>query len=150
MKRQSFEPITLGFSMDTLVSSLSTLRSGYQNPELVGIDIDPCALSEATHNVSLNGRGCQVMISKTPLERLAGCFSVIVANLAYPTLRRLSPHLSKRMEKGGVLILSGFKEPVAGDLGRTCAEQGLRLIGEETDRQWACLVLRKCGNMVWG
>ena len=118
--------------------------------KVVGIDIDPCALSEATHNVSLNGRGCQAMITKTPLERLAGCFSLIVANLAYPTLRSLSPHLSKRMEKGGVLILSGFKEPVAGDLARTCAEEGLRLIGEETDRQWACLVLRKCGNMVWG
>ncbi len=28
-----------GFSMDTLVSSLSTLRSGYQNPELVGIEM---------------------------------------------------------------------------------------------------------------
>lgn len=139
-----------GLDMGTGSGILAIALAKLGVEKVVGIDIDPCALSEATHNVSLNGRGCQVMISKTPLERLAGCFSVIVANLAYPTLRRLSPHLSKRMEKGGVLILSGFKEPVAGDLGRTCAEQGLRLIGEETDRQWACLVLRKCGNMVWG
>jgi ribosomal protein L11 methyltransferase len=118
--------------------------------KVVGTDIDPCAISEATHNVSLNGLGCQVMITKTPLEQLAGCFSVIVANLAYPTLTRLSRLLSKKMEKDGALILSGFKAPASEGLSAAYAEQGLRLIREETDHQWACLILRKCGNMVRG
>jgi DNA polymerase II small subunit len=40
-----------GFSMDTLVSSLSTLRSGYQNPELVGIE-----MLKRRHLCSIYGR----------------------------------------------------------------------------------------------
>jgi ribosomal protein L11 methyltransferase len=118
--------------------------------KVVGIDLDPCSLSEATHNVLLNGCGSRVMITNTPLERLAGCFSVIVANLAYPTLRKLAPLLSGKMEKDGVLIVSGFKEPASKGLSAAYAEQGLRLIWEEADREWICLVLRKHRNMVWG
>ena len=111
--------------------------------KVIATDIDPCAVSEATHNVSLNGLAEQVTVMDTPLEELAAYFSVIVANLAYPTLRRLSPLLSEKMEQDGVLVLSGFKEPASKDLGKACTEQGLRLIQEETDREWVCLVLRK-------
>jgi ribosomal protein L11 methyltransferase len=118
--------------------------------KVVGTDLDPCALSEATHNVSLNGCGPQVVITRTPLERLAGCFSVIVANLAYPTLRQLAALLSGKMKKDGVLIVSGFKEPASKGLSAAFAEQGLRLIREEADREWACLILRKRRNGVWG
>lgn len=118
--------------------------------KVVGTDLDPCALSEATHNVSLNGCGPQVVITRTPLEGLVGCFSVIVANLASPTLRRLAALLSGKMEKDGVLIVSGFKEPASKGLSAAYAEQGLRLIREEADREWACLILRKRRKGVWG
>jgi len=117
---------------------------------VVGTDLDPCALSEATHNVWLNGCGPQVVITNTPLDQLAGCFSVIVANLAYPTLRRLAALLSGKMDKDGLLIVSGFKEPVSKGLSAAYAEQGLRLIQEEADREWACLILRKRRKGVWG
>ena len=90
------------------------------------------------------------MITNTPLDRLAGCFSVIVANLAYPTLRRLAALLSGKMEKDGVLIVSGFKESASKGLSSAYAEQGLRLIREEADREWACLILRKRRKEVWG
>lgn len=113
--------------------------------EVIGLDIDPCAVSEAAHNVSLNGLAQQVTITNTALEELVTDFSVIVANLAYPTLRRLSPLLSEKMEQNGVLVLSGFKEPASKDLGKTYTGEGLRLIRKETDREWACLVLRKQG-----
>jgi ribosomal protein L11 methyltransferase len=111
--------------------------------KVVGVDIDRCAVSEATYNVSLNGLAGQVTISNTPLENLKGTYSVILANLAYPTLVKFSSLLSEKMERGGVLVLSGFKEPASKDLGKIYAEQGLRLIREETDREWVCLVLRK-------
>jgi len=118
--------------------------------KVVGTDLDPCALSEATHNVWLNGCGPRVVITNSPLDRLAGRFSVIVANLAYPTLRRLAALMSGRMEEDGVLIVSGFKAPGAKGLTAAYAEQGLRLIQEEADREWICLVLRKRSQGVWG
>jgi ribosomal protein L11 methyltransferase len=114
--------------------------------EVIGIDVDPCAVSEATHNVSLNGLAGQITITNTPVERLTAQFSLIVANLAYPTLRRLSPILSEKMERDGVLVLSGFKEPVSKALEKTYREQGFRLIQEETQREWVCLALRKEGR----
>ena len=127
----------------TGILAIALAKLGVQ--KVVGLDIDPCAVSEATHNVSLNGLAQQVTITNTALEELVTDFSVIVANLAYPTLRRLSPLLSEKMEQDGVLVLSGFKEPASKDLGKTYTGEGLRLIREETDREWACLVLRKQG-----
>ncbi|MES0363551.1 MAG: 50S ribosomal protein L11 methyltransferase [Desulfobacteria bacterium] len=111
--------------------------------DVIGIDVDPCAVSEATHNVLLNGLAEQVSIRNTPLEKLASRFSVIVANLAYLTLKRIAPSLSAGTEENGLLILSGFLEPAAENLHKTYAEQGFRLVREETERGWACMTLCK-------
>jgi ribosomal protein L11 methyltransferase len=137
---------TKGLDIGTGTGILAMALAMLGIEEVIGIDVDPCAVSEATHNVSLNGLAEQVTITSTPLERLTGQFSLIVANLAYPTLRRLSPLLSEKMEQDGVLVLSGFKEPVSKDLRRAYTGFGLRLIREETQREWVCLALRKEGQ----
>lgn len=139
-------PLTgLDVGTGTGILAIALARLGVQ--EVVGVDIDPCAVSEATHNVSLNGCAEQVTITNTPLENLLTYFSVIVANLAYPSLGRLSPLLSTRLEQKGVLILAGFKVGASKDLGKTYTNQGLRLIREEAHREWACLVLGKPGQV---
>ena len=138
-------PLTgLDVGTGTGILAIALARLGVQ--KIIATDIDPCAVSEATYNVSINGLAEQVTIMDAPLEALATYFSVIVANLAYPTLMKLSPLLSEKMEQDGVLVLSGFKEHASKDLGKTYTEQGLRLIQEETDREWVCLVLRKPGQ----
>jgi len=141
-RRTSLTGLDVGTGTGILAIALA--RLGVQ--KIIATDIDPCAVSEATYNVTLNGLADQVTITNALLEELATYFSVIVANLAYPTLRRLSAVLSEKLEQGGVLVLSGFKEPLSKDLGKTYTEQGLRLIQEETDREWVCLVLRKPGQ----
>lgn len=125
----------------TGILAITLTKMGIQ--EVVGTDIDPCAVSEARHNVSLNGLAERVSISDTPLERLTSCFSIIVANLAYQTLRRMAPSLSARTEENGLLILSGFSESVAESLVEIYAEQGFRLVREEAERGWACITLCK-------
>jgi ribosomal protein L11 methyltransferase len=132
-----------GLDLGTGTGILAIVLAKLGVEEVLGLDIDPCSISEATHNIRLNDLTERITVSSMPLEEVRTCFSVIVANLACPTLRRLAPFLSARMEKDGVLILSGFKEPTSKDLGKTYTEQGLRLIREETDRDWVCLVLRK-------
>ncbi|MBW1860490.1 MAG: 50S ribosomal protein L11 methyltransferase [Deltaproteobacteria bacterium] len=125
----------------TGVLAIASAKLGVQ--KVIAIDLDSCSVSEATHNVSLNGLADQVTVTNTSLQELATYFTVVVANLAYPTLRRLSPLLSEKMEQDGVLVLSGFKEPASKDLGKTYTEQGFGLIREETDREWVCLVLQR-------
>ncbi len=127
----------------TGILAIALAKLGVQ--KVIATDIDPCAVFEATHNISLNGLADRVTVTNTPLQDLATYFSIVVANLAYPTLRRLSPLLSEKLEQDGVLVLSGFKGPASEDLGKAYTEQGLRLIQEETEREWVCFVLRKPG-----
>jgi ribosomal protein L11 methyltransferase len=137
---------TKGLDVGTGTGILAMALAMMGIEEVIGTDVDPCAISEATHNVSLNGLAGQIAITNTPVERLTGQFSLIVANLAYPTLRRLFPILSEKMERDGVLVLSGFKEPVSKDLRRACTGHGFRLIQEVTQHEWVCFALRKEGQ----
>ncbi len=135
-------PLTgLDVGTGTGILAIALARLGVR--KVIATDIDPCAVSEATYNVTLNGLAEQVMIMNTPLEELATYFSVIVANLSYPTLRRLSPLLSEKLEQDGILILSGFKEPASKDLGQSYGEQGLRLVRDEIENKWMCLTFCK-------
>jgi ribosomal protein L11 methyltransferase len=129
----------------TGILAIALAKLGLQ--KVVGIDIDPCAVSEAIHNVLLNGLAQQVTITNTPLEELSTSFSVIVANIAYPTLRRLTLLLSEKTEQDGLLILSGFiRMPGSKDLVEAYTEHGLRLVREEIERGWVCLTLCKMGS----
>lgn len=139
-------PLTgLDVGTGTGILAIALARLGIQ--QVVGVDVDPCAVSEATHNVSLNGLAERVTITHAPLEELLTYFSVIVANLAYASLVRLSPVLSARLGQKGLLVLSGFKEGASEDLGKVYTIQGLRLIRKETQREWVCLVLNKPGQV---
>jgi ribosomal protein L11 methyltransferase len=129
----------------TGILAIALAKLGVQ--KVVGIDIDPCAVSEATHNVALNGLAEQVTITNIPLEELSTSFCVIVANIACPTLRRVSLLLSERMAQDGLLILSGFiRMPGSKDLVEAYTEHGLRLVREEIEHGWACLTLCKMGS----
>ncbi|MDY6837332.1 MAG: 50S ribosomal protein L11 methyltransferase [Thermodesulfobacteriota bacterium] len=138
-RKGPFTGLDLGTGTGILAIALAKL--GVER--VLGLDIDPCAVSEARHNVSLNGLSEQVTVANTPLHKVASSFSVIAANLAYPTLAGFCARLSEKLEAGGILVLSGFKGAAAKDLKRAYSEQGLRLIREETDRQWVGLVLGK-------
>ena len=132
-----------GLDMGTGTGILAIALANLGVQKVIATDIDPCSLSEATHNISLNGLAEHITVTNTPLQELATFFSVIVANLACPTLTRLSAILSEKMEQGGVLVLSGFKETASKDLEKAYTKKGLRLIHEETNRDWVCIVLRK-------
>jgi ribosomal protein L11 methyltransferase len=125
----------------TGVLAIALARLGAES--VLGLDIDPCAVCEARHNVSLNGLAGKVAIADTPFDGVDSRFSVIAANLAYPTLANVCPRLCEKLEAGGILILSGFKDTASDDLKRAYLEQGLKLMEEDTDRSWVCLVLNK-------
>ena len=134
------KPSLTGLDVGTGTGVLAIALARLGAKKVVGLDIDPCAVSEATYNVLLNGLAGQVTISNTPLENLKGTYSVILANLAYPTLKILAPVLAAKMERDGLLILSGFKVPASGDLAESFAQHGIRLVRKATDREWVCLV----------
>jgi ribosomal protein L11 methyltransferase len=114
----------------TGVLAIALARLGVQ--EVVGTDIDPCAISEARHNVSRNRLSDRITILDMPVESLGNTYAVIVANLAYPTLKRMSSVLATKLAEDGLLILSGFK---------AYGQFGLRLFRETSRRRWGCVTL---------
>ncbi len=125
----------------TGVLAIALARLGVQ--EVTGTDIDPCAVSEARHNVSLNGLSERITIADTPVEDLAQTYSVILANLACPTLKGMCPLFAAKMARNAILIVSGFKEYTSAYLKDAFSDQGLVLGRQESEREWVCFVLRK-------
>ena len=59
----------------------------------VGLDIDPCAISEARGNVAYNGLSERITISSKPFETFEESFNLILANLRLPTLKSFLPQM---------------------------------------------------------
>jgi len=66
-----------------------------------------------------------------------------MANIGGHTLEMLHPFLVKRIEEGGMLVLSGFTTDGCLTLLNTYLLSGLILIQRDEERNWACLVLSK-------
>jgi ribosomal protein L11 methyltransferase len=82
----------------------------------VGIDVDPCARDEAQKNIKLNGLEHRINILDTGVEDIKGTYSLITANLRYPTIKRLCPHIAGITQKKGAVVVSGIKSDEVEDL----------------------------------
>ncbi|UCD32046.1 MAG: 50S ribosomal protein L11 methyltransferase [Desulfobacterales bacterium] len=106
----------------------------------VGIDIDPCARSEAKKNIALNHLENQIDILDQSLEQLDKVFSIVIANLRVPTLKKLSSLIAEKMEKGGVVVVSGVRGDEVPDLVKAYGKIHFRCVWENIEKDWAGLV----------
>jgi len=107
----------------------------------VGIDIDPCAISEAKKNVTLNHLENQIEITGQTPEQINTEFSIIIANLRYPTLKRLSYMIAEKTEQGGIVVISGVRTDEIPNLLKVYGRRHFRCAWEKTEKGWAGLVL---------
>ena len=82
----------------------------------LGVDIDPCAVSEAKENIRLNGLEEQIGISTQAVDDVEQTFTLITANLRSPTLRRLSAKLRSLLDSPGALVIAGIRIEERGDV----------------------------------
>jgi len=108
-----------------------------------GIDIDPCARKEAMENAGINGLGKRIEISDMPAEKIKGRFSIIAANLRYPTLISLYPLVVNLTGKGSMLVLSGIKISEAKDLCLLYSKNHFIMRMEEREKEWSAFVFRR-------
>lgn len=106
----------------------------------LGIDIDPCSRSEAKKNISLNNMEDQIQILDRNIENINEIFSLITANLRYPTLKRLCSHISKITEKQGVVVVSGIKTDEVTDILNTFTRKGFSCTWKAVEKDWVGLV----------
>jgi ribosomal protein L11 methyltransferase len=103
---------------------------------VIGIDIDPQALSATLANAQRNQVTVQVLSPSDPKPAPA---SVVMANILSNPLKLLAPMLIDLVELGGTLVLSGVLERQVEDVCAVyAAKLPLRMV--QSSDGWACLV----------
>jgi len=109
----------------------------------VGIDIDPCAIAEARENIKINGLEHRIDICDRAFEKINRVFSMVTANLRYPTIKRLLPCMLETVNKKGFVILSGIKTDEIKDLLDIYQENKFLCRWKETEQGWIGVVFEK-------
>jgi ribosomal protein L11 methyltransferase len=104
------------------------------------VDIDTDAPGVTRRNAAANGVGPLVDASRTPVESVAGCFDVVVANIGPRVLRELAGPLRARVAPGGLLVLAGLLDGQADE--RRADHPQLVEVGRRSTEGWTALVLR--------
>jgi ribosomal protein L11 methyltransferase len=138
-KKQKATVLDVGTGSGVLI--LTAILGGMDSG--MGIDIDACARAEAAENVNINGLKDRVWISGQPLETVDHQFTMVLANLRFPSLRKLSTRLTEVTAKRGVLILSGIKNDEAEDLQEIYTRHCLKYMWSSDELGWVCIVLKK-------
>jgi ribosomal protein L11 methyltransferase len=109
--------------------------------EVVGVDIDPVAIKEATENASRNGVGVALAVGGA--ADLEGTFDLVLANIVAAVLQKIAPDLASRVAPGGTLIVAGIIATEEADTFAAFAAHGLRVAGREQEADWVALQLTR-------
>ena len=109
----------------------------------IGIDTDSCARKESRENAEINGLGNRIEISDMPVEKIEGEFSIVTANLRYPTLINLYPVMIDLTGTDSMLVFSGIKVSEADELSRFYSKEHFRCLWVEKEKDWAGFVFKR-------
>jgi ribosomal protein L11 methyltransferase len=111
----------------------------------LGIDIDPCARAEAYENIIANGLENRIVISKQSVESIDQMFSLITANLRFPTLKKMAYPFAEMIPPQGFIILSGIKVAEMQSVLEVYTKRFFRRFWSANELGWAAVVLQRCG-----
>ncbi|MBU4345150.1 MAG: 50S ribosomal protein L11 methyltransferase [Desulfobacteraceae bacterium] len=109
----------------------------------IGIDIDSVARSEAKKNISLNNLSNRISIHNRSLDDINQQFSLIIANLRYPTLKKLYSLLDLITEQQAAVVLSGLKTSEMPDVQKLYTQKFFKLESSEVEKGWGAMVFEK-------
>jgi ribosomal protein L11 methyltransferase len=135
-ERRNFHALDIGTGSGVL--AIVSVMLGAKSA--VGVDIDPCARAEAKENVKLNNLENLIEIQDRKVEKISEKFSLITANLRFPTLKRLCSQITEVTEKKGSVIISGIKTGEVSDLLNIYTHKYFRCVWKEFDKGWAGLL----------
>ena len=123
------------------ILGISAIKLGAKKAYLT--DIDPIAVTSATHNAKLNGVAKKTVVAHSNLlddTDIVG--DVMMANITGEILKMLAPSIPKNLKKDGVLILSGIIESRLEMVKSAYEEVGMKIIRETRKGEWFALVLK--------
>jgi len=138
-KRKERTVLDIGTGSGVLI--LTAVLSGMDGG--LGIDIDACARVEAAANVKVNGLENRIMISGQALETIDQRFSMVLANLRYPSLKKLFARLTEITDQSGTLILAGIRNGEMDNLLEVYTRTCFKCLWTVHELGWAGVVLQK-------
>lgn len=126
------------------ILGISAIKLGAKKAYLT--DIDPVAVTSATHNACLNKVDDKTVVALSNLlDDSEICGDVMMANITGEILVMLAPSIPKNLKKDGVLILSGIIESRL-EMVKTAFENvGLQLEKQVRKGEWFALVWKHKG-----
>ena len=127
----------------TGILAIAALKHGAD--EAVGYDIDEWSVDNARHNAVINlvdQRFTSLLgDSSLLLDTITGGFHVVMANINRNILLADLPRFRKKLIPEGKLLLSGFYTEDTDMLVEAARQNGLELVGQRSEDNWACLML---------
>jgi ribosomal protein L11 methyltransferase len=115
---------------------------------IIATDMDPQSVKVAADNMRLNGVGNRIAIATAAgLDhtwlRQSPPFGLIVANILAGPLIRLAPAISRKIRRGGTLLLSGILIPQAPQVIAAYLACGFQIDRHDRIVGWSTLTLRR-------
>ncbi|RLC23318.1 MAG: hypothetical protein DRH93_07585 [Deltaproteobacteria bacterium] len=106
-------------------------------------EIDPVSINEAKKNVSLNHLAKKIKVIEDTMKESKNRFSIISANLRFPTLKTLSDMIYTSLIENGLAIISGVREWEKDQLITFYIKKGFELAWQQDKKNWSGFVLVK-------
>jgi ribosomal protein L11 methyltransferase len=119
-----------------------TTRLSVKAIEYVLKIVSPDGLN-ARDNIALNHLQDQLVISNRKIDAIDQDFSMVIANLRYPSLKKFYPQISKLTDTNGWVALSGFRSHEQDDLMDLYTAKNFECIWTAAEIDWAAAVLKK-------
>lgn len=126
----------------TGILSIAAVKLGSARVE--AIDLDPAAVHVAEENARLNGCPGLIDFRVADLSTLDNMTArIVLANILAPVLIRYSEIVSRTVESGGRLVLSGILTRQFNEVSETYADKGFTLIDSVTLDEWTSGIFHK-------
>lgn len=130
----------------TGILAITALKAGAR--EAIGYDIDEWSVDNARHNAVINcveDRFTSLLGDAGILLTIEGTFDIVLANINRNILLADLPAFHSKMKDGGKLLLSGFYQSDIPILTAAAEKEGLAVVSQKQENDWACLLIRtKC------
>lgn len=140
-----YQSTVLDIGTGTGILVLTAVRLGIHKG--VGVDIDPSARSEAKENVLLNHLEDRIDISDQYLETIDSSFSLVTANLRYPTLKKICSCLRKITNPKSCIVFSGIRSHELPDLIKSYARKNFEVLWKDEELDWMGVVLTRINRL---
>ncbi len=139
--RPGMRAVDVGTGTGILAIAAAKLAS---NVQIVAFDTDPIAVEAAFENINLNRVQDCVKLYTGPLAALrVQTVDLILANLQYHPLLSLLADFAPRLQRNGVLLLSGLLVQEGESIRPALENVGMQCIETRTEEEWLTLAAVK-------